>query len=108
MTFLNPTPGKVTLLADSNLADQAFDSFYVATDIEITVSPGAPPKPKHVPLAAAAHTGPAVLDGVVYAGTDGGKLQAFNVADATPVLGFPVDVAAAVGESVKITGRPAG
>lgn len=106
--FLGQEPSKITLAKESTVSDQGFFTYDLGLDREITITPGDPPKPIHVPLGAAAHTGGAVMDGVAYAGTDNGKLFAYNVVDASPVQGFPVDIGAAVGKSVKITGRPAG
>lgn len=50
---------------------------------------------------------PSVVDGVVYAGGENGKLYALTSPALTPVPGFPVDIAAAVGAPVKLNSRPA-
>jgi hypothetical protein len=52
-------------------------------------------------------TDPAVCDGVVYFGTDDGKLYAVNAADGSSVSGFPVDLAAVTGDGSYPSGRPA-
>lgn len=50
---------------------------------------------------------PTVVDGITYFGADDGKLYAYTVADGNPVAGFPVDITAAIGHTVKLQGRPA-
>jgi hypothetical protein len=46
------------------------------------------------------------VDGVVYFGSDDGKLYAYTTADGNPVAGFPVDIAAATATGVKVQSRP--
>jgi hypothetical protein len=55
----------------------------------------------------AVKSSPTAVDGVVYFGSDDGKLYAYTTADGNPVAGFPVDVSAAVGAAVKIQSRAA-
>lgn len=49
---------------------------------------------------------PTAVDGVVYFGATDGFLYAYTTADGNPVPGFPVDISAAVGETVQLLGRP--
>jgi hypothetical protein len=55
----------------------------------------------------AVRSSPTAVDGVVYFGSDDGKLYAYTAADGNPVPGFPVDAAEVVGAGAKILSRPA-
>lgn len=55
----------------------------------------------------AVKSSPVAVNGVVYFGSDDGKLYAYNTATGNLVSGFPKDVTAAVGAPVKLQGRPA-
>lgn len=51
-------------------------------------------------------TDPVACEGVVYFGSDNGKLYAVNAADGTAVPGFPVDIKASTGDGVSSYARP--
>lgn len=50
---------------------------------------------------------PTAVDGVVYSGSNDGKVYAYTTADGNPVSGFPLDLSAALGVTVRTLGRPA-
>jgi len=55
----------------------------------------------------AVESSPTAVDGVVYAGSNDGKVYAYTTADGNPVSGFPVDLSAALGVTVRALSRPA-
>lgn len=55
----------------------------------------------------AINSSPTAVDGVVYAGSNDGKVYAYTTVTGNPVSGFPVDLSAALGVTVRTLSRPA-
>lgn len=107
LSFLSSTASSVVLSKNSQVSDERFVTFYPNTDQSMTITPRPAVTAQRIALGAPCHTGVSIVDSVVYAGTDDGRLHAYNLLNGKPVSGFPVDISAAVGQPVAISSRPA-
>lgn len=115
--FVNTATGDYRLRANSPCLDGGSDTVVLAGESDLDGNPrilgahtdiGAY---ELVPLStasmgASAHAQATAVEGVVYAGTDDGRLCAFSSPALAPVAGFPVDISATVGSAVALNSRP--
>lgn len=118
--FVNPALDDYRLQATSPCRDSGNDAFAIPNDLDAAFK--ARVMGAHIDIGAyefnpwsawTVSTGTTVrggvlaVEGVAYLGGDDGKLRAYRTVDGSSVAGFPVDISAAVGASVKLTSRPA-